>query len=69
MNHQNNTLLKERRVSKEMTQQQVADRAGLNMRHYQMFENGKREITNASFRLVMAVCDAMDIEPKKLLNN
>jgi len=63
----NSILLKERRKLKNMTQQEIADKANINIRHYQMFECGSREISNASFRLVMSVCSALDIEPRELL--
>jgi len=62
-------LLKRTRKIKGMTQQETADKAGLNIRHYQMFENGGREITNASFRIAMSVCKALDIIPDMLLQS
>lgn len=61
------SFLKRTRKNKDMTQQEVADRANINIRHYQMFECGSREITNASFRLVMTLCDVLGIDPKELM--
>jgi len=63
----NTKFLHDRRVAKSMTQKDVSDEAKINLRHYQMFECGTREIANASFRLAMSVCDALGIEPKELL--
>jgi len=42
------------------------DKAGINMRHYQMLERGKRSLLSASFRVTMAVCFALDIDPDSL---
>jgi len=61
--------LKRARTEKGMTQQEVADKAKISIRHYQMFEREEREIANASFRLVISVCDALDINPRSLLND
>jgi len=58
--------LKEARIAKGMTQQQVADKAGIAMRHYQQFECGNRNLLNASFRITMAICFALDIDPRSL---
>ena len=45
----NNGLLKEQRVIKGMTQQQVAAKAGILIQHYQKFEGGERNLRTASF--------------------
>jgi len=58
--------MKKARKAKGMTQQQIADKAGINLRHYQMFESGKRSLLNASFRVTMAICFALDIDPDRL---
>ena len=61
-------ILKTARKSKGMTQQEVADAVGINMRHYQMFESGARDLLNASFRVAYAICKVLDIEPESLLH-
>ena len=61
--------MKRARIRKGATQQEIADKAGINMRHYQMLESGKRDITNASFRVVMSVCKALGIIPDILLQS
>ena len=61
-------ILKAARKSKGMTQQTVADAAGIHMRHYQMFESGTRDLLNASFRVAYAVCKALDV-PIELMDD
>ena len=61
-------ILKTYRKQKSMTQQEVADAAGINLRHYQMFESGTRDLLNASFRVAYAVCKALDV-PIELMDN
>ena len=56
-------LLRANRKAKGMTQQQTANRAGLNIRHYQQFENCGRSLLSASFKTTMAVLDALEIDP------
>jgi DNA-binding Xre family transcriptional regulator len=60
-------ILKDARTRKGMTQQEVAETASIAMRHYQMFETGRRDLTNASFRVVLAICRTLDIEPTDLI--
>ena len=62
-------VLNAARRSKGMTQQQVADAARIHLRHYQMFEGGKRDLANASFRIVFAICKALDIDPEEILRD
>lgn len=61
-------ILKDARRAKGMTQQQVADKAKINMRHYQAFEGGHRNLATASYYIAMAVCMALDIDPDYLFN-
>lgn len=46
-----------------ITQKQVAERAGITITQYQRFELGTRSISNASFRVVLRICDALRIDP------
>ena len=55
------SILKDARKANNMTQQQVADKAKIDLRHYQRFEYGNRKITSASFRIAMSVFDALNI--------
>ena len=59
--------LKRARIKKGSTQQEIADKAGISLRQYQKFEQGERQITNASFRIAMSVCKALGIIPTMLL--
>ena len=52
-------ILKEKRVVLGMTQQQVADKAGIRLQQYQKFESGERNIKTASFQLACRVIDAL----------
>jgi len=56
-----NTLKRARKM-KGMTQQNVADKANISLRHYQKFESGERDLNNASFRIGLSVCKALGIE-------
>jgi len=59
-------MLKTARKQQGMTQQQAADKSGIAIRHYQMFERGTRNLYSASLKMTMAVCRALDIDPKRL---
>jgi len=56
-------LLRASRKSKGLTQRQVADKAGLLIRHYTRFECCERSLLVASFNTTMAVLEAPDIDP------
>ena len=55
-------LAKQRRAL-GLTQQQVADRANINIRQYQRLENGERSMEGTSLRLGLSVCYALNIDP------
>ena len=54
--------LHERRIFLGMTQQKVADRAGIPLQSYQQFESGKRKIRRASFDIACRVLKALDMD-------
>ncbi len=56
-----NGVLRERRVVLGLTQQQVADRAGIKLQQYQKFESGERNIMNCSFRIAGHVIEALEM--------
>lgn len=64
MNH-DGYFLKNRRRQLDMTLQEVADRAGINIKQYQRFEAGDRELDNAGFTTVVKVLKALDIDVGK----
>jgi len=59
--------LKERREQFGLTQQQVADMAGINVSQYQRFEAGEKYISGTSMRIGLAVCAVLMLDPYELL--
>jgi len=57
-----NGLLKEQRVTCGLTQQQVADKAGILIQHYQKFESGERNLRTTSFDVACRVLEALDLD-------
>lgn len=55
-------ILRERRVILGLTQQQVADKAGIKIQHYQGFEGGQRNLITASFKVACSVLEALDLD-------
>lgn len=45
-----------------LTQQQVADKASITIRHYQLFESGERKLSSASFITASKVLSALEID-------
>jgi len=62
-------LLRSRRKTKNLTQKETAKRAGINIRHYQLFEGCGRSLITASFTTTMAVLTALDIEPYSFIES
>lgn len=60
--------LKERRKQFGLTQQQVADMAGINVSQYQRFEAGVKYISGTSMRIGLAVCAVLMLDPYELLS-
>lgn len=56
------------RVSAGLTQQQLADASGVNIRQIQRVENGEADIGNISAKNLLALSDALGIDPRQLLN-
>ena len=54
--------LKARRKELGLTQQKVADKAGIRLVQYQLFEMGKRDILNASFSVASRVITALELD-------
>ena len=64
-----NGLLKEQRVISGLTQQQVADRAGIMLQHYQKFECGERNLRTASFSVACSVLEALNLDIVEFYHN
>jgi transcriptional regulator with XRE-family HTH domain len=45
-----------------LTQQQVADKAMITLRHYRMFENGERKLSTSSFLTASKVLVALELD-------
>ena len=56
-------ILFQRRKGLRMTQQQVADKAGVQLRQYQRLESGEREISSASGNIMLPICKALMLDP------
>lgn len=54
--------LHERRIFLGLTQQAVANRAGIPLQSYQQFESGKRKIRRASFDIACRVLKALEMD-------
>ena len=59
----NNQILFNRRDRLGMTQQQVADMAGIPLRQYQRLENGDVELANTPMSAGLAVCAVLLLDP------
>ena len=53
------SILREKRVTLRMTQQEVADKAKIKLQQYQKFEAGTRNIMTCSFRIACRVIEAL----------
>jgi len=56
-------ILLQRRKDLKMTQQQVADKAGIQLRQYQRLEKGERNISGSSGRIMLSICEALKLDP------
>jgi len=61
-------VLFEARKNLNLTQQQVADIAGVTVRHYRLFENGERKLTSASFLTASGVLRALNLDLTSFAN-
>ena len=58
-----NRLLKEARLRMGYSQQQIAMLLGIQIKQYQRFESGERDIRHASMQLGLAICAVLGIDP------
>ena len=66
MYHQS-TILKQQRLMLGLTQQDVADRAGIQLAQYQRIESGQREIGRASLTVAYHILKALEIDIDKFM--
>lgn len=50
-----------------LTQQAVANAAGINIRQYQRLESGERSMSSTSLRIGLAVCDVLQLDPHRFV--
>lgn len=56
------SILKRAREKLGLTQQQVANKARIQLRQYQRFESGERNLTSSSFNIGCSVLEALEID-------
>ncbi len=56
-------ILRSRREQLEMTQQEVAERAGIKLPQYQRIESGERQLSGCSMRIGLAICAVLMLDP------
>ena len=61
------TTLRDARVSAGLTQQQLADASGVNVRQIQRVELGSSDAGNLTARNLLAIADALGIDPHDLI--
>ena len=62
-------VLKLQRESLSMSQRQVADSAGIQLRQYQRFESGERSMSSASLRIGLSICDVLKLDPHRFISS
>ena len=55
-------VLIEARKKLGLTQQQVADKSMVAVRHYQMFESGQRKLTTSTLWLASSILQALELD-------
>ena len=62
--------MRELRLKRGMTQQQLADKAEMQRVNIVQFETGARNLRTASFDTALKICDALHVKnPRKLLED
>lgn len=60
-------ILRDRREQLSLTQQQVADIAGVQLKQYQRLETEERTLSGCSMRIGLAVCAALLLDPYEMV--
>jgi transcriptional regulator with XRE-family HTH domain len=56
------SILRRARAKLGLTQQQVAEKAGIHMQQYQKFETGTRDLSSSSFHIACRVLEALELD-------
>lgn len=59
--------IKELRTKAGLTQQQLAEKSGVNIRMVQYYENGFKDINKAAFETGLKLAEALGCDPRELL--
>ena len=62
-------MIKNARCRLGLSQQQVATLIGIQIRHYQRFEYGEREIQQINIRAGLSLCAVLELDPVDLVFN
>ena len=60
-------MIKSVRCRLGLSQQQVATLIGIQIRHYQRFEYGEREIQEINIRVGLSLCAVLELDPVDLV--
>ena len=60
--------LKIRRKERGLSQQQISDIIGINIRFYQRLEAGERTLNNSAARIIVAIADILEFDIHELVN-
>lgn len=63
-----NWILRDAREKLGLTQQQVSDKARIQLRQYQRFESGERELSSSSFNIAHKVLNALELDLTSFAN-
>ncbi len=66
--HPAHAPLKYRREQLGLSQQQVANLAGIDLRQYQRFESGERNMSSSSMRIGLSICRVLQLDPYRFVN-
>lgn len=61
--------LKEKRLAKGLSQKQLAEKAGLNVRVLQHYEQGSKNFDHARIDILLKYCIALDCKLSDLIEN
>ena len=59
--------LKEFRQSAGLTQRELAEKAGVNVRQIQKYESGEYALENMTAKTLLAISDALGVDPHVLI--
>ena len=66
--HPEHAPLRYRREEKNLSQQQVANLAGITLRQYQRLESGERKLSSASMRIGLSICRVLELDPYRFID-